>query len=529
MPDQRQPVSPAPPGWVRDAVFYQVFPDRFARSSRVAKAGPLEAWDAPPTAHGFKGGDLLGIAEHLDELVELGVTALYLTPVFSSASNHRYHTFDYLAVDPLLGGTPALRELVDALHARGMRIVLDGVFNHTGRGFWPFHHVLENGLASPYVDWFHLDRERLASGLGLEAYPDRAIPGANGGSIGGMPGTGAASLQRLGYRAWWDMPALPKLNTDHPAVREYLWGVAEHWLRFGIDGWRLDVPAEIDDEGFWQEFRRRCRAVNPDAYLVGEIWDVAPDWVRGDRFDALMNYPLLEAILGFVGGPSLDAALVASHHELSLHVRPSVAAGFAMELTAQAAAYAPTTVAAQLNLLSSHDMPRLRTLLSGDLAAVRLAVLLQMTLPGAPCVYYGDEIGMEGGNDPDCRGAFPAGAAGRDEALRATVRDLIALRRAHPALRADGLRISGADGACVALVRGGADDPSAAGETLVVVVNAGAAPQTIGLELPELAGRRLEPRAVDGFPTGAPVDVASDGRVALTVPARAGFVLSAAG
>jgi neopullulanase len=344
-----------------------------------------------------------------------------------------------------------------------------------------------------------------------------------------MPGTGAASLQRLGYRAWWDMPALPKLNTDHPAVREYLWGVAEHWLRFGIDGWRLDVPAEIDDEGFWQEFRRRCRAVNPDAYLVGEIWDVAPDWVRGDRFDALMNYPLLEAILGFVGGPSLDAALVASHHELSLHVRPSVAAGFAMELTAQAAAYASTTVAAQLNLLSSHDMPRLRTLLSGDLAAVRLAVLLQMTLPGAPCVYYGDEIGMEGGNDPDCRGAFPAGAAGRDEALRATVRDLIALRRAHPALRADGLRISGADGACVALVRGGADDPSAAGETLVVVVNAGAAPQTIGLELPELAGRRLEPRAVDGFPTGAPVDVASDGRVALTVPARAGFVLSAAG
>ena len=529
MPDQRQPVSPVPPAWVRDAVFYEVFPDRFARSSRLVKAGPLEAWDAPPTSHGFKGGDLLGIAERLDELVELGVTALYLTPVFSSASNHRYHTFDYLAVDPLLGGTPALRELVDALHARGMRIVLDGVFNHTGRGFWPFHHVLENGLASPYVDWFHLDRERLASGLGLDAYPDRAAPGANGGPIGGTPGSGAASLQRLGYRAWWDMPALPKLNTDHAEVREYLWGVAEHWLRFGIDGWRLDVPAEIDDEGFWQEFRRRCRAVNPDAYLVGEIWDVAPDWVRGDRFDALMNYPLLEAILGFVGGPSLDAALVASHHELSLHVRPSAAAGFAAALTAQAAAYAPTTVAAQLNLLSSHDMPRLRTLLSGDLAAVRLAVLLQMTLPGAPCVYYGDEIGMEGGNDPDCRRAFPAGAAGRDEALRATVRDLIALRRAHPALRADGLRIAGADGACLALVRGGADDPSAAGETLVVVVNAGTAPQRVGLELPELAGRRLEPRAVAGLPVGTRLDVAGDGRVALAVPARAGFVLSAAG
>ena len=144
-----RPVRADPPAWVRDAVFYQVFPDQFARSSRVAAPGPLEAWDAPPTPHGFKGGDLLGIVEHLDELADLGVTALYLTPVFSSASNHRYHTYDYLAVDPLLGGTPALRELVDAVHLRGMRIVLDGVFNHTGRGFWPFHHVLENGLEFP--------------------------------------------------------------------------------------------------------------------------------------------------------------------------------------------------------------------------------------------------------------------------------------------------------------------------------------------------------------------------------------------
>jgi neopullulanase len=529
MSEQRQPVRAAPPAWVRDAVFYQVFPDRFARSSRVAKPGPLEAWDAPPSSHGFKGGDLLGIAEHLDELADRGVTALYLTPVFSSASNHRYHTYDYLAVDPLLGGTPALRELVDALHARGMRIVLDGVFNHVGRGFWPFHHVLENGLASPYVDWFHLDRERLAAGRGLDAYPDRAAPCPDGPASPSAYGSSATSRPQLGYLAWWDMPALPKLNTDHPAVREYLWSVAEHWLELGIDGWRLDVPAEIDDEGFWQEFRRRCRAVNPDAYLVGEIWDVAPDWVRGDRFDALMNYPLLEAILGFVGGPSLDTALVASHHELSTHVRPSDAANFASALGAQATAYERATVASQLNLLSSHDMPRFRSLVSGDLAAVRLAVLLQMTLSGAPCVYYGDEIGMEGGNDPDCRRAFPIGDEGRDEALRATFRDLIALRRAHPALRADRLRVAGADGACVALVRGGADDASAARETIVVVVNAGTAPVTMALQLPELAGGRLVPLAVAGLPAGSPVDVAGDGGAWVAVPARAGWIVAAMG
>jgi neopullulanase len=521
------PLTADPPAWVRDAVFYQVFPDRFARSARVAKPGPLEAWDAPPTGHGFKGGDLLGIVEHLDELADLGVTALYLTPVFSSASNHRYHTYDYLAVDPLLGGTPALRELVDALHARGMRIVLDGVFNHTGRGFWPFHHVLENGLASPYAGWFHLDRERLAAGRGLDAYPDRAAPRADGSA--NARAHGGSSLDQLGYRAWWDMPALPKLNTDDAGVREYLWSVAEHWLRFGIDGWRLDVPAEIEDEAFWQEFRRRCRAVNPEAYLVGEIWDVAPEWVRGDRFDALMNYPLLEAILGFVGGPSLNTALVASHHELSMHIRPSDAVTFASSVLAQAMAYAPTTVASQLNLLSSHDMPRARTLLSGDVAAVRLAVMLQMTLPGAPCVYYGDEIGLEGGNDPDCRRSFPVGAAGRDEALRATFRDLIALRRVHPALRADGLRVAGAAGACVALLRGGAGDPTSGGETLVVIVNAGTEPATIELAIPELAGRRLVALGVAGLQAGAPVDIAGDGTASVEAAARSGIVLSAVG
>jgi glycosidase len=218
MSDQRQPVSAAPPvraappawaavpAWVRDAVFYQVFPDRFARSSRVAKPGPLEAWDAPPTAHGFKVGDLLGIAEHLDELADLGVTALYLTPVFSSASNHRYHTYDYLAVDPLLGGTPALRELVDALHARGMRIVLDGVFNHVGRGFWPLQHVVENGLASPYVDWFHLDRERLAGGRGLDAYPDRAAPCADDPAGAAAHGSIAASLPPARRSSWSSTP-----------------------------------------------------------------------------------------------------------------------------------------------------------------------------------------------------------------------------------------------------------------------------------------------------------------------------------
>src|SRR5688572_5555330 len=162
------------PAWVRDAVFYQVFPDRLARSDRVPKPGPLESWDAPPTILGFKGGDLLGVVEHLDRLVELGITALYLNPIFSSASNHRYHTDDYFHVDPLLGGDEALRELLDEAHARGMRVILDGVFNHAGRGFWPFHHVVENGAVSPYRDWFHLDPEVVEGRRALDPYPTAA-------------------------------------------------------------------------------------------------------------------------------------------------------------------------------------------------------------------------------------------------------------------------------------------------------------------------------------------------------------------
>ena len=265
-------------------------------SARVRKPGILEPWSDPPTFDGYKGGDLLGLAERLDELVDLGITAIYLNPIFSAASNHRYNAYDYLSVDPLLGGDAAFRELLDDAHARGIRIILDGVFNHSGRGFWPFHHVMEAGGASPYSDWFYLDRDVLAHRRGLGAYDD--------GRDGALPA-------RLGYRTWWDVPSLPKLRVEHPEVREYLFGVAEHWLRFGIDGWRLDVPEDIEDETFWPEFRNRVRAVNPEAYLLGEIWEEAPDWLTGDRFDAVMNYPLAMAILGFVGGDHLDAAVIA--------------------------------------------------------------------------------------------------------------------------------------------------------------------------------------------------------------------------
>jgi cyclomaltodextrinase / maltogenic alpha-amylase / neopullulanase len=492
-------VSVDTPGWVRDAVFYQIFPDRFAASDRVPKPGAMEPWDTPPSTHGFKGGDLIGIAERLPYLEDLGVNAIYLTPIFQSASNHRYHTYDYFRVDPLLGGDAALRELLDRAHAQGIRVVLDGVFNHTGRGFWPFHHVLEAGGSSPYRDWFHLDHDVLLGHRVLTPYPPLDAP------------TGAS----LGYQAWWGLPALPKLNTDHPPVREFLLSVAEHWLRFGIDGWRLDVPAEIDDAAFWRAFRQRCRSINPDAYLVGEIWEVAPEWLQGDRFDALMDYPLAEAILGFVGGPSLDHGVVMAHHEYARHLRPLDGPGFANRLVELLSVYDPDVVAVQLNLVGSHDAPRALTVLGGDVAALRMAPLLPAALPGAPCIYYGDEVGLTGGNDPANRAAFPWEEDRWDTDLRAYVRAVLRLRAAEPALRHGATIAIGARGPALALER------RLDGDRLVVAVNAGLEATELDVTLDGVEGARLEPIAVTEGDQLAPGRVA-DGHGRLAVPSRTG-------
>ena len=492
-------MTPDPPAWVRDAVFYQIFPDRFAQSGRVVKPGPLEPWDAPPTLHGFKGGDLLGVAEHLDELADLGITALYLTPIFMSASNHRYHTYDYLRVDPLLGGDAALRELLDEAHLRSIRVVLDGVFNHTGRGFWPFHHVLETGAGSPYRNWFHWDEARLERGEPIKAY-----------------GEHGERASRLGYLGWWDIPSLPKLNTDEPAVREHIFEVAEHWLRFGIDGWRLDVPGEIRDEPFWQEFRRRCRAINPEAYLVGEIWVVAPEWLTGDRFDALMNYPLAEAILGFVSGDHLDERLVRKHHEFGTYTRRLDGPGFAGRLDELLAAYDAETNAAQLNLLDSHDSPRFLSMCGGDTASYRLALTLLAVLPGAPCVYYGDEVGLEGGLDPDSRRAYPWDPARQDLELRGFVRAVLRLRHAEPALRSSELSATG-EGSTLVIRR------PAGGRGLVVGVNAGEAAAVVRLADGLEPGAEVTFADLPDWPM-APTIVDADGTLSVVVPPRSAAI-----
>jgi len=395
------------PEWVRHAVFYQIFPDRFATSKKVPKPRNLEGWDATPTHHGFKGGDLLGVAEHLDYLLDLGVNAIYFNPIFASAANHRYHTYDYYTIDPILGGNEAFRILLDEAHKRDIKVIIDGVFNHASRGFFQFHHLLENGPYSPYIDWFRV------RAWPLNAYESAAPPN---------------------YEAWWNLPALPKFNTDNDEVREFLWSVGEYWVRFGIDGWRLDVPGEINDDSFWEEFRARVKRANPEAYIVGEIWENGTRWLQGDQFDAVMNYLFTKVCMEFfIGGDNADQGLVTGSPLYPLRTINS--SQFASDIQSLLALYPRAITDVQLNLLDSHDTARFLSIAKGDATALRLATLMQMVYPGAPCIYYGDEIGMAGGKEPASRAGFEWDRSEWDTDLRNFFKKSIALRQAHPALR----------------------------------------------------------------------------------------------
>ena len=409
---------PQTPDWVRDAVFYQIFPDRFARSPAVSKPAHLDEWGAPPTYHGYQGGDLIGVVERLDYLQDLGINAIYFTPVFQSASNHRYHTHDYEKVDPMLGGNGALRRLVDEAHARNIRVVLDGVFNHCSRGFFQFHDILENGPNSAYLDWFHVN------GFPLNAYDTQRKPN---------------------YGAWWGLPALPKFNTGCPEVREFLWSIGRKWIDFGIDGWRLDVPSEINDDSFWREFRRRVKEGNPDAYIVGEVWTDAARWLQGDMWDAVMNYQFTRACIAMFIGEGVDQEEL---RRTSLFPPgPTGAEDFRKAIERLIGLYAPPVTGVMLNLLGSHDMARFVTLARTDRSALELATVFQMTYPGAPSVYYGDEIGMQGAHDPANRGAFPwHKPESWDTALLHEFQRLIALRRVRLAIRRGTYKILHAEG-----------------------------------------------------------------------------------
>jgi len=456
-----------PPAWVKDAVFYQIFPERFANGDPSNDPEEVLPWGGKPEWYNYFGGDLQGVLDRLDHLSELGANAIYFTPLFQARTNHKYDTEDYLRVDRHFGDNELLKKLVDACHARGIRVMLDAVFNHAGGTFAPFLDVVEKGASSKYADWFHVRQFPLER-------------------IDGVPTYDAFSFEQH----------MPKLNTANPEVQDYLLGVARYWIEeVGIDGWRLDVANEVD-HAFWRRFRDVVKTAKPDCYILGEMFHDAMMWLQGDQFDATMNYPFTGTVLDFVAREKLDAR------------------GFADAIQRQLASYPRQVNEAMFNLLDSHDTPRLLTICGEDARKLKLAVLFQLTFLGAPCIYYGDEVGMVGEGDPDCRRCMVWDPAAQDRELFAFYRDAIALRRAHAALRAGTIRFLLAEPGDGRVLYERAGD----GERFAVALNRGDA--EAAFPLPALAGGRW----TTAFAAGGAALVA--GR--LTLPAYGYAVLRAA-
>jgi glycosidase len=343
------------PSWAQEGIVYQIFPDRFNNGDKSNDPEETLQWGEPVTTTSMFGGDLQGIIDKLDYIEELGVNLLYLTPIFQSSSNHKYNTSDYYAVDKAFGDIDKAKELVNKCHERGMRIVFDAVFNHSGDDFFAFEDVVKNGRKSRYKDWFY-----------IKEFP--------------------VDKEKVNYLTFannvWRMP---KFNTENPEVVEYLLKVAEYWIKeIGIDGWRLDVCDEVD-HAFWRKFRKKVKKANPEALIIGEIMHEASAWLRGEQLDSIMNYPFKHLSMDFFAKRIIDAE------------------EFDSGLTDNRVIYMKKINNNMFNLIDSHDTARFLSECEEKTERLKLAAAFQYTYIGMPYIYYGDEVGMVGGNDPDCR------------------------------------------------------------------------------------------------------------------------------
>ena len=410
------------PAWSRGCIYYQIFPERFAKSGKVR--GLIDAWNAPPTRENFLGGNLRGIIEHLPYLKDLGIECIYLNPIFLGDFNHKYATTDYFKIDPMFGTEPDLTELVEKAHRQGIRVLLDGVFNHVGIHFPPFMDLMEKGEKSPYRDWFY-----------PKQYPIRIDPAC--------------------YECVGDYPYMPRLNGANAEVRNYVQRVLLYWLEHAhIDGWRFDVADELDRHAvtMWREAVKRDY---PDALILAETWGDASRLLGPDGFDSAMNYLFRDAVIDFFARGAVTADQ------------------FKNRLDGMLMRYPEEINLSMYNLLGSHDTARFLTEAGGEIWRLRLAMAFQMLFPGAPALYYGDELGMTGENDPGCRGGMAWDTP--NEALHAWQKDLIALRKKHPCLRTGAFSVLAADNSLFAFQRTDQKD------CVVAVFNTGETPQQLDL------------------------------------------------
>ncbi|HCM24336.1 MAG TPA: alpha-glycosidase [Ruminococcaceae bacterium] len=425
------------PSWAPSAVIYQIFPDSFATSKRfISRKGAVKNEKNGLPCFSKNGGTLKGITENLDYLVDLGITCIYLNPIFTASSYHKYDTIDYFSIDPCFGTKDDLKGLVSACHKNGIRVILDGVFNHCGTGFFAFQDVVKNGAKSKYVNWFYNISFPTQGGAG----PD--------------------------YETFAYVREMPKLNTGNPETAEYLCNVGTYWIREAdIDGWRLDVANEIN-HGFWRRFRESIKKVKPNALLIGEIWEDAPQWLEGDQLDSTMNYRFSNLCRDFFAERKISAKQ------------------FDQELHSMVLRYKSPMTYVQMNLLDSHDVPRFFSKCGENPAKYELALFFMMTFIGIPSIFYGDEAGITGVIESDCRKAMAWENHPDKGKLFCFFKKLIAVRKQNDALVHGNFKTISANDKLYIFSR------STKMEKLLVVLNNSDVPKK--LKIPQNTSKRID-------------------------------------
>ncbi|KRK62984.1 hypothetical protein C5L30_001472 [Companilactobacillus farciminis] len=378
------------PEWVKETVWYQIFPERFANGDKTNDPKNVLPWGSKtPGVTDFFGGDLQGVIDHLDHLVDLGINGIYFCPIFKAHSNHKYDTIDYFEIDPSFGTKETFKKLVTECHKRNIKVMLDAVFNHMGDNSPQWQDVKKNGQNSKYANWFHIKK-----------FP-----------VSYKEGDNFEDAKDITYDVFASTPHMPKLNTADPDVKKYLLSVAKYWIdEFDIDAWRLDVANEVDHE-FWRDFRRVCDASKKDFYLLGEIWHSSQSWLNGDEFSAVMNYAYTDSIKEYFIKKELPLSKLISN------------------INDQLMMYRKQTNQVQFNVLDSHDTARILTVANNDKDLEKQVLAFTYLQPGVPCIYYGDEYGIDGGEDPECRKCMIWDKSKQDLSLYAFFKNLVSLRR----------------------------------------------------------------------------------------------------